>query len=80
MTAEQRAPTRTTLGQAIAHALDRAQARIDDAYWRFTRQAKAKPPSLVVSEAYRERTLLRARLITIRLGKVEREPVRGWRR
>lgn len=80
MTDEQRAPTRATLGAAISHALDLVQARIDDAYWRFTRQAKAKPPSLVVPDAYRERALLRGRLITIRLGKVEREPVRGWRR
>jgi hypothetical protein len=80
MTVEQRAPTRATIGQAIAHALDLAQARIDDAYWRFTRQARAKPPCLVVPDAYEARTILQKRLITIRLGKVEREPARGWRR
>ena len=33
---------------------ERQQVRemIDAAYWNFTRQARAKPPSMVVPEAY----------------------------
>ena len=35
--------------------LDVENAKIDAAYWAFTRQARARPPSLVVPEAYRRR-------------------------
>ncbi len=32
-----------------------AQDDIDAAYWRFTRQARAKPPSMQVPDAYRRK-------------------------
>lgn len=42
------------------------EAKIDAAYWAFTRQARARPPSLVVPEAYRRRNELRAKLRALR--------------
>lgn len=50
--------------ERLREELRAVQAKIDAAYWAFTRQARAKPPSLVVPEAYRRRAeiedLLRA--------------------
>lgn len=37
-----------------------AQRAIDDAYWRFTRCARAKPPSLACPEAYAKRSAVQA--------------------
>jgi hypothetical protein len=37
-----------------------AEAAIDAAYWAFTRQARAKPPCLVVPWAYERRAAIRA--------------------
>lgn len=42
----------------IEAELQLVEAAIDAAYWAFTRQARAKPPSLVVPQAYRRRTEL----------------------
>jgi hypothetical protein len=47
--------------------LAKAEAEIDAAYWRFTRQARAKPPSLVCPAAYRRRNEIRAELRRRRL-------------
>jgi len=38
------------------------EARIDAAYWAFTRQARAKPPVLAVPDAYRRRAEIRDEL------------------
>lgn len=42
----------------IVAELARHNAAIDAAYWAFTRQARAKPPAVVVPEAYAERDRL----------------------
>lgn len=47
-------------------ALNEAHARIEVAYWRFCRMAKAKPPVLVEPEAYQVRTLSKALLMMAR--------------
>lgn len=39
-----------------------AEAEIDAAYWRFTRMARAKPPSMVCPNAYDRRTAIKAEL------------------
>lgn len=39
-----------------------AEAAIDAAYWAFTRQARAKPPSMVCPWAYERRTAIKAEL------------------
>jgi len=44
---------------------------INRAYWAFTRQANAKPPCLVVPEAYERRKELKAQLRE--LSRKERE-------
>ena len=54
----QRAPTRADLRHAIDHAIDYQDARITDAYWLFTRTARARPPNLAVPDAYAERKRL----------------------
>lgn len=72
-----RGPTRENIAAAITDALEHAQARIDDAYWHFTRCAGARPPSLVVPEAYAERARLQPRLAALR---PQRERPRGCRR
>lgn len=38
--------------------LRKVEAEIDAAYWAFERSPRAKPPSMVVPEAYRRRTEL----------------------
>ena len=38
------------------------EAKIDRAYWAFTRQSRAKPPVLVVPEAYRRRREIKDQL------------------
>lgn len=38
--------------------LKKHEETIQKAYWEFTRQARAKPPSLVYPQAYRERQLI----------------------
>lgn len=45
------------------------EAKINNAYWAFTRQARAKPPSLVCPEAYSRRTQIDARLRELRRAK-----------
>lgn len=42
----------------LAEAHKAASAKIDAAYWAFTRQANAKPPSVAVPGAYRLRTMI----------------------
>lgn len=54
--------------RALEEELREVQARIDDAYWAFTRRARAKPPSLVVPDAYRRRDEIQTRLRTLRFG------------
>lgn len=44
---------------ALERELRECEDKIQAAYWNFTRQARAKPPSLVVPEAYRRRTEIR---------------------
>jgi len=39
-----------------------ADDEIDRAYWAFTRQARAKPPSLVCPRAYTRRAEIKAEL------------------
>ncbi len=34
--------------------VEEQRARINDAYWCFTRQARAKPPGMVVPDAYKK--------------------------
>ncbi len=46
--------------------LKEVEAKINDAYWAFTRQANAKPPSLVVPEAYTRRKEIRDELRRLR--------------
>lgn len=46
----------------IRAAIRAEQAKIDAAYWSFTRTARGKPPCLVVPEAYARRNELRAML------------------
>ena len=41
-------------------------AEIDAAYWRFTRQARALPPSLAVPQAYERRREVEAQLSELR--------------
>lgn len=41
-------------------------AQIDAAYWLFCRCKRAKPPVLVVPEAYRRRTAIERRLRELR--------------
>ncbi len=48
--------------EALETELRAAEAAIDAAYWAFTRQARAKPPSLVVPWAYERRTAIQAEL------------------
>lgn len=40
---------------ALEAELEAVNDKIDRAYWAFTRQARAKPPIMVVPEAYRRR-------------------------
>lgn len=40
---------------ALEAELRRVDARIQDAYWAFTRTARGKPPSMAVPEAYKRR-------------------------
>ena len=47
---------------ALETELQACEERIDAAYWAFTRQARAKPPSLVCPEAYARRNEIRALL------------------
>lgn len=55
--------------RALEEELARISARIEAAYWRFTRQARALPPVLAVPGAY-----VRRREILLLLG---RPPVTG---
>ncbi len=50
MSPEQRAELEAELAQV--------DAKIDAAYWAFTRQARAKPPVLAVPAAYQRRSEL----------------------
>lgn len=52
------------MSKALQQELAECEARIDAAYWRFTRCARALPPILVVPEAYRRRNEIRALLKT----------------
>jgi len=58
----QRRPTRASLEADIAVALAQQQGRINAAYWAFTRQARALPPSSAVPDAYAARTRLQGQL------------------
>lgn len=44
--------TRARLAEVLLEERRRAHDAIDAAYWRFTRQARALPPCLVVPWAY----------------------------
>lgn len=48
--------------EALEEELRVAEAAIDAAYWAFTRQARAKPPSMVCPWAYERRTAIKAEL------------------
>lgn len=45
--------------------LKECEAKIGAAYWAFTRQAQAKPPVMVVPEAYRRRSEILAQLAAL---------------
>lgn len=45
--------------EALEAELRDAEAEIDRAYWAFTRQARAKPPSLVCPKAYERRKAIK---------------------
>ena len=45
--------------EALEIELRAAEAEIDAAYWAFTRQARAKPPSLVCPKAYERRKAIK---------------------
>jgi hypothetical protein len=47
---------------ALEKELREVEDKIDAAYWKFSRQARAKPPVLVVPEAYERRNEIRALL------------------
>jgi hypothetical protein len=47
---------------ALRAELADCEAKCDAAYWRFTRQARAKPPSVAEPAAWARRTELRALL------------------
>lgn len=44
----------------LTDELTSAQRTIDDAYWRFTRCARAVPPSMACPEAYATRSAVQA--------------------
>ena len=46
----------------LREELRQVEAKINEAYWYFTRCARANPPSMVVPEAYRRRTEIRLAL------------------
>lgn len=48
--------------ESLRAELREVQARIDAAYWRFTRCARASPPVLAVPDAYSRRTEIEALL------------------
>lgn len=47
---------------ALLEELQECQNKIDSAYWAFTRQANAKPPSMVVPEAFHRAKEIREQL------------------
>lgn len=53
-----RLPGDDTRRQELLAARKEVQATIDAAYWRFTRQARALPPSLQCPEAYSRRAAI----------------------
>ena len=71
MTALPYQPTRATLRAAILDMDARAGLAIGRAYWLFTRTARAKPPCLVVPEAYQ--TEIRCRALLKQLGRITPE-------
>lgn len=48
--------------EVIRAELELARDEINAAYWAFTRQARAKPPFLVVPDAYRRKAALEREL------------------
>jgi hypothetical protein len=46
----------------LREELRQVEAKINNAYWTFTRCARGKPPCLVVPEAYRRRTEIKKAL------------------
>jgi len=59
---------------ALKAELAKCEAEINAAYWAFTRQARAKPPCLVVPEAYRRRNEIQA-LLRVRTRRLSTSPV-----
>jgi hypothetical protein len=59
-------PTRRALVALWEGRRREADAKIDAAYWRFTRQRRGVPPVLVVPEAYRERAEAERQLRALR--------------
>lgn len=56
---------KTTERERLERELTECEDQIDRAYWAFTRQARAKPPVLVVPDAYRRRREIKALLRTL---------------
>lgn len=52
--------------EELRNAWRHEDGRIQDAYWAFTRQAKAAPPSCVVPDAYRRRHVIEERIRILR--------------
>lgn len=55
--------------QELIDRINAAERKIGDAYWCFTRCARAKPPVLVVPEAYAERNAAKAELRELRASR-----------
>ena len=52
-------PSLKTSRAALFEELQECNDKINAAYWAFTRQANAKPPSMVVPEAFTRRAEIR---------------------
>lgn len=64
--------TRAQLIEIVAEERRRAHDAIEDAYWRFTRQAKTPPPAVTVPWAYDVRNEMDRRLRALRAPTTNR--------